>query len=240
MSISIRDSIRWSPGAASEPTSTVVLTSPGHRFVDIRILKDAAAAAAGSLDWAFAGTSSSQTREGGRRHSIWRHVVDSRTREPETVVDEGDIFPQEDGRTLETGRMVNPATGELTDYEEVWTDLEAEAVPNEYRDSAERTQQPRRLCVVLEMGDEGCEGREGRGMVVCVGRQCQGVVRIGGRFAAERWLWEDGGWRRKYQIGDIWIPSPETIHSATLSLGEQVGTGEDRGQLWTVVEASHL
>ncbi|KAI1182861.1 hypothetical protein F5B17DRAFT_443904 [Nemania serpens] len=240
MSISIRDSIRWSSDAPSEPTSTVVLTSPGHRFVDIRILKDAstdvAAAASGSLDWAFAGPSSSEIRDGGQRHSTWRHVVDSRTRAPETVVDDGDIFPQEDGRTLETGRMVNPATGKLADYEEVWTDLEAEGVPEVHQNSAELTQQPRALCVVLEMEDEE---REGRGMVVCVGRHCQGVVRIGDRFAAERWLWEDGGWRRKYRVGDIWIPNPETFSSATLSLGEEVGSGEDTVQRWTVVETSH-
>ena len=37
-SISIRESIRWLPGEASEPTSTLVLTSPGKRFVDLRIL----------------------------------------------------------------------------------------------------------------------------------------------------------------------------------------------------------
>lgn len=35
--ISIRESIRWLPDEASEPTSTIVLTSPSHRFVDLRI-----------------------------------------------------------------------------------------------------------------------------------------------------------------------------------------------------------
>lgn len=35
--ISIREFIRWLPAEASEPTSTMVLTSPGRRFVDIRI-----------------------------------------------------------------------------------------------------------------------------------------------------------------------------------------------------------
>jgi hypothetical protein len=39
-SISIREHIRWFPDAASEPTSTIVLTSPERRFVDIRILQD--------------------------------------------------------------------------------------------------------------------------------------------------------------------------------------------------------
>lgn len=38
-SISIRDSIRWLPSAATEPTRTVVLTSPENRFVDIRVFR---------------------------------------------------------------------------------------------------------------------------------------------------------------------------------------------------------
>lgn len=38
-SISIREHIRWLPERESEPTSTLVLTSPENRFVDIRILK---------------------------------------------------------------------------------------------------------------------------------------------------------------------------------------------------------
>ncbi|KAI6908405.1 hypothetical protein KC334_g4615, partial [Hortaea werneckii] len=38
--ISIRESIRWIPDPFSEPTSTLVLTSAGKRFVDIRVLKD--------------------------------------------------------------------------------------------------------------------------------------------------------------------------------------------------------
>lgn len=37
--ISIREHIRWIPDPESEPTSTIVLTSPGHRFVDLRILR---------------------------------------------------------------------------------------------------------------------------------------------------------------------------------------------------------
>jgi hypothetical protein len=36
-SISVRKWIRWVPEEASEPTSTLVLTSPGRHFVDLRI-----------------------------------------------------------------------------------------------------------------------------------------------------------------------------------------------------------
>ncbi|KAI1426709.1 hypothetical protein F5Y12DRAFT_783750 [Xylaria sp. FL1777] len=228
MSISIRDSIRWLPDEpASEPTSTVVLTSPEHRFVDIRILKGINEPDA-SLDWAFAGTSSSETRD-GVRHCVWRHAVDSRTRTPEAVVDEGDIFPQDDGRTLETGRMVNPATGQMTSYEEVWSDLEAEGIPDEVN------QQQRARCVVLELEDEE---RDERGMVVCLGRYCQGVVRTGSRFAAERWLWEDGEWQQKFRIGDLRIPGPSRIHTDIVSGKEQTGS-EDPLLRWKVVEMSY-
>ena len=39
MSVSIREYIRWLPdGAPTENTDTLVLTSPGRRFVDIRML----------------------------------------------------------------------------------------------------------------------------------------------------------------------------------------------------------
>lgn len=36
--ISVRESIRWLPDEASEPTSTIVLTSPGGLFVDLRFI----------------------------------------------------------------------------------------------------------------------------------------------------------------------------------------------------------
>jgi hypothetical protein len=36
--ISHRKFIRWLPDEASEPTSTLVLTSPAGRFVDLRVL----------------------------------------------------------------------------------------------------------------------------------------------------------------------------------------------------------
>ncbi|KAJ2981333.1 hypothetical protein NUW58_g6717 [Xylaria curta] len=177
MSISIRDSIRWLPDAASEPTSTVVLTSPEHRFVDIRVIKDVEDPRT-SLDWAFAGVSSSE----------------------------------DDGRTLETGRMVNPATGQLTDYEEIWTDIEAEAVPEANQKSENLIKGPGGCCVVVELKDEE---REERGIAICLGRHFQGVVRAGERFTAERWLWDDGEWKCEYRVGELWMPGPK--HMATLA-----------------------
>ncbi|KAI3337001.1 hypothetical protein HD806DRAFT_24278 [Xylariaceae sp. AK1471] len=228
MSISIRESIRWLPDAASEPTSTVVLTSPEHHFVDIRILKHPDEQSPSGLDWAFAGISSTEIRD-GVHHSTWRHAVDSRTHTAEDVVDEGDVFPQDEGHTLETGRMMNPATGKLTNYEEIWSDLDARRIID-----GRSSQQQAARCFVLELRDDA---REQRGMVICLGGYSQGIARIGDKFAAERWLWEDGKWLRKYRVGDLSIPNPEDLYSTALSLGEEVKS-EDPLQRWRVVEMS--
>src|ERR1700712_1231817 len=106
------------------------------------------------LEWAFAGTSSSELRHPQDSkavvHSKWRHWVDCRNPDADGVVDEGDMYPQTDGRTLEKGCMVNPATGKLTDYEEVWKDLDAIAVG---KDSSEEERQ-KACCVVLHLQDD--------------------------------------------------------------------------------------
>ncbi|KAI5926453.1 hypothetical protein F4810DRAFT_539528 [Camillea tinctor] len=221
-SISIRESIRWLPDPASEPTSTVVLTSPGRRFVDIRILSDVAAAGgevpAAGLDWAFAGYSHSEARDGAR-HCVWRHFVDSRSTVADGVADEGVMFPAEGGRALETGRMVNPATGRETDYEEVWVDEDPQGS----------------RCVVLELKNDE---RSERGMVVCLGGYCQGVVRKGEAFALERWQRVEGdGWKRVAYIGVLGLPCGEAMKGTGLVVG---GTVECEGRVWNVVEVCDL
>ncbi|KAI1331070.1 hypothetical protein F5Y16DRAFT_360452 [Xylariaceae sp. FL0255] len=189
--ISIRQWIRWLPDAESEPTSTMVLTSPERRFVDIRILNHDLMQARNpkslsNLDWAFAGISSSTTQPNGTTHCKWQHVVDSRTRyNPESiVVDEGVIHaPRPDGKSLETGSMINPATGIMTDYEELWADEELGGVEEEGGDVYGGKLNLSK-CVVLELDDPE---QEARGLVIYLGKYCQGVMRRGSLFAAERW-----------------------------------------------------
>ncbi|KAJ6553966.1 hypothetical protein DFH09DRAFT_1166349 [Mycena vulgaris] len=116
-SISFRESIRWIPDAASEPTQTIVLTGlASGAFLDVRFDKES-----GELDWAFAGYRSSA----GPNSTKFTHHLDSRTLTPLDVVDVGTNTPLPDGTTLEEGEMVNPATGALTAYEEVWRDEES-------------------------------------------------------------------------------------------------------------------
>ncbi|KAF2111822.1 hypothetical protein BDV96DRAFT_498935, partial [Lophiotrema nucula] len=88
----------------SEPTSTLVLTSPNSTFIDIRILRPTSTQEKESvneggnykrLEWGFAGTSrsyaiatpnsssnsnpnSNEAMESGVTHSIWQHWLDSK------------------------------------------------------------------------------------------------------------------------------------------------------------------
>lgn len=268
-SISTRQHIRWGCDTPSEPTSTLVITSPGRHFVDIRVLKtaynDAPASSQtsdssepstanqlsetsgvlplSSLDWAFGGTSSSYpiTQPDGSKatHAAFLHWVDSRTTEPETIVDEGDMLPDPTDAelTLETGRMVNPETGISTEYQELWRD-----------------QQPRfvmdrgvgRVAVLVMRLHDDAKGM--RGLWVRLGMNAQGVLRVGDKFTAERWqyagiTWPESGkfvpidWQRNFKVGDEGIGSFESIATHNWGLDPNVKeTIEANGGVWEVVE----
>ncbi|KAK1959846.1 hypothetical protein LY78DRAFT_662941 [Colletotrichum sublineola] len=237
-SISFREHIRWIPDEASEPTSTIVLTSPQRRFVDLRILKspptaDGAPTTHGieRLEWGIAGTSSSSMRDGDDgvqvRHSRWEHWIDSRTTEPENAADEGDMYEQPGGLTLEKGRMANPATGVETDYEELWRDIDPVPVPVAAGGGGVE-------CIVLRFEDEPTRSR---GLVVWLGRFCQGISRVGEDVAAQRWEWKhEEGWKRTARIGARELPCEALLKTgAPLSVGAHV-VHEDL--VWDVLESS--
>lgn len=163
------------------------------------------------------------------RHSRWDHWIDSRTTEPETAGDEGDMYPQEGDLTLEKGRMVNPATGQECDYEELWRDVDPEPA------SVKADDAPKPECVVLKYEDETSKAR---GMIVWLGRFCQGISRVGEDVSAERWEWkEEEGWKRTIRIGAEGTMPCEVLlkTGAQLSVGAHVKHGE---MVWDVLESS--
>lgn len=243
--VSVRHHMRWGSDPASEPTSTLVLTSPGHYFVDIRVFKTALNhhqssetgtksvgppnLAREQLDWAIGGTSAftQRTRPDGTPviHAVFTHWVDSRTRDPKSATDEGDMLPQPDGTTLEIGRMVNPATGVETDYEELWRDGASENVPALAK------------WTVLRIQDES---QQKRGMFVQLGQYAQAVLRVGDIFTAERWEWDSSQsrWVGTFKVGDDeafplddLIPTFQEAHHA----GEEI---EAWSGIWSVLDAS--
>lgn len=141
------------------------------------------------------------------------------------------MYPQEGSNlTLEKGRMVNPATGEECDYEELWRDLEP-AVVSSSSDASDPAE-----CVVLKFEDGPGKAR---GMVVWLGRFCQGISRVGEDVTAERWEWKEAeGWKRTVRIGGEGVPLPCEV---LLKTGARLGVGAHvkHGDLvWDVLESS--
>ncbi|KAI0752277.1 hypothetical protein BC629DRAFT_1257875, partial [Irpex lacteus] len=121
--ISHRTSIRFLPTPPAEPTDTVVLNGGGtsNLFTDFRPLHSDPT----KCEWAFAGVK--KYYEDGRCQ--WDHFVDNRAVEGgvEAAPDVGHCEILEDGSEIERGEMVNPESGEVEAYEEVWRD---EQVPS--------------------------------------------------------------------------------------------------------------
>ncbi|KAF2153240.1 hypothetical protein K461DRAFT_320922 [Myriangium duriaei CBS 260.36] len=239
-SISWREYIQWLPDPPSEPTSTLVLTSPSRRFVDIRLAKPTSpdepelpneGGPFSRLTWAFAGTSSTVLRPADPTlltndtplipHCTWTHWIDSHAapNRDTDVLDEGDMYPSpsNDGRTLERGAMVNPATGIRQEYEECWVDEDVGVGE----------------AVVVMLEDEGAKG-----MVVRVGGWCQGILKVvrgeEAEVSVERWKkGDDGSWRRVMKVGRLWLPCAVAWEKG-LRLGQEVSY---QGWEWKVVEA---
>lgn len=137
------------------------------------------------------------------------------------------MFPQSDGlRTLERGRMVNPATGRVTAYEESWLDPTPKATI-----ASGGSGEGQRVCAVLRLHDDE---HDARGLIVRLGEWCQGVLRVGEGFALERWKWEEGGdWKRQVRMGDLWLPCGVLMDPVKVVVGGEVKLGE---YLWRVEE----
>jgi hypothetical protein len=91
-------------------------------------------------------------------------------------------------------------------------------------------------CCVLQHENDA---RQSRGTVIRVGQFCQGVLRVGDEFAAERWEWtEQGGWRKVFASGSskLNMPCDVACHLAVrkLRVGNEVVYGP--GEIWQCVE----
>lgn len=194
------------------------------------------------LDWAIAGTSSSSmipVSDGSGKlvkHSQWAHWIDSRIVDCDNVVDEGDMFddPSDPALTLETGRMLNPATGVDTDYEELWRSEPIETVPSPLGGGEKVT------CIALQMESvgsvDGPERKVRRGLVVRLGQYCQAFAREGDDTTLERLKWDadQQRWARQARIGEQELPTDIATYLAhEARLDDEVKVG---GVVWKVVE----
>lgn len=254
-SVSVRQGISLGFGSAEENTSTLVLTSIGSWFVDVRFALGDEPTNTGAF-WAFAGKSemsfpSSSSGGDFRRaesveipcmaHCVWKHEIDNCNMGP-SYTDEGDIYLLNNGECVEIGMMQNAARGKVELYKEYWTAIEVEKG---------------RPCVVART-EQRAGHQNGVGMVIRVADYCQSIFQkqgIGanengkvGEVHVERWLREKSGTRHesgrwtkdnRSSTGeddgeDIVVPS-KWVCEHDRKIGDSI---ELLGRRWEIVECS--
>lgn len=137
--------------------------------------------------------------------------------------------PSDPALTLETGRMLNPATGFETDYEEMWRSEPIQMLPTPLGRDASVT------CLALRMEAEE-NGSIKRGLVVRLGQYCQAFARHGDDITVERMKWDGGQqrWTRVARIGEQDLPTDIATYLAhEVMIDDEVHVG---GMVWKVVE----
>ena len=163
-----------------------MLTSKDSHFVDVRLFREKyeeekfhGTNSIACVDWAFAGRSQTtkphKGQEGGTAqisHTVWEHWIDSKSNSP--GVDEGDMLVQENEDVLERGKQRHPDTGEETEYEELWHDLEVIPLGKKRNRSS----------LVMKANDPE---RSVRGLAVKIGGWCQAILKVNDDLTIERW-----------------------------------------------------
>jgi len=217
-----RISIRFPPQPASERTSTLVLNSGGttNLFTDFRPLLDGQ-----GCEWVFAGVK--RFLDDGR--CVWDHLVDNRSigTGGEAVPDIGRCQMLANGDELETGEMLNPETGKVEAYEEVWRDAKVPV----------GTQ-----VLVLQLQRRYVYATDVRGIFVRIGGWAQGVVRSNDGVTARRWKFENA-WQEvaTYGASPRYVPSPSGDKLSETKVDIPGSTfGDDSAWQWKVVEETKL
>ncbi|KZS86878.1 hypothetical protein SISNIDRAFT_461408 [Sistotremastrum niveocremeum HHB9708] len=234
-SISHRVSIAWPPSPPSEPTSTLVLTSPLGRFVDLRLTKDKPP----SLSWAFYGVAHYWTDCKSRNHGSWSHEVDSRIialnlePEPEAEDDTGILKSLENGDELEVGSMKDDS-GVVREYEEVW-----------------RAEEPNPRVWKVWKFNHVADDAFNQGMMIRLGRWAQGIVRRGKILTSVRAQLvdmsgseepDDVVWRIEFIGGDKYVAEEMmSVLTETYRSDESVGSqGDVPPGVWALIESSDV
>jgi len=138
------------------------------------------------------------------------HVVDSRVPEdPLSVQDEGLFNKLDDGDYLETGTMMNPTTGQIMAYEEIWRSLPCTT------DNV----------VLLESSGDKDKTFLGR-----VGKWFQGIGTTEGQLNAVRQEYGHGTWRTVFSIGNMGRV-PLIIGEVGWKVGEEIELGDRKWKI---------
>ncbi|QIW95198.1 hypothetical protein AMS68_000716 [Peltaster fructicola] len=265
-SISRRAFIQWMPDKAAEPTSTVVLTSPQNRFVDIRLLRTGpnsqghgnerpssqldGAIQLKHVDWAFAGTSASTWHEVNKTQQMSHDEIEQyrpfactaiAEQSQETIAGkvQHTIWTHTiDSRFLDADRVQDE--GDMIPMPSLGLTLERGNMCNPATGQA--------TDYVEGWIDDAVESTdyavlelsgEARGLFIKLGSWMQGVARAGDNFALQRWHQTDGAWSLQATLGNIDFPS-NAASSSRLRVGDNVTAGNGNEHwTWTVIESGN-
>lgn len=186
MTLSTRVSIQWPPELAEEKSSTMVFTSPKDLFVDVRILTDHYPYKKRAVDlpftdvfqWVIVGTEECipNSNKIAFHHEVDSMAIAELLQSGKSVSeciggpDVGNFFsiPDSEDRK-ETGEMVNPDTGKVQDYIEIWRSLDPDFhTPTKL---ARETSATVHLASVYDVNTERYQGR-----IIRLGNWLQGVL----------------------------------------------------------------
>jgi hypothetical protein len=139
------------------------------------------------------------------------HTVDARfPADPLSVKDEGLFNKLANGDDLETGSMMNPDTGAVMRYEEIWREIPVEE----------------NAVALLES-----VGQKDKTYVGRIGKWFEGIGTRNGKINAIRKELKDGEWRTVFVVGDeAHIP---VFEETGWKVGDQI---ELNGRSWKVLD----
>ena len=191
MSISTRHSIWWprSESRESEPTSTLVVTSPSGLYVDVRPLKGTEQQPA--FDWYFAGFEiphSESTIEFNHDFLDSHYISHYHSGNPgkfKIETDIGQFADSEDhaersaGIRIETGEMENPATGKIEPYVEKWITCDPHREELSFKGESSSGEPAK--CIVADTIQGGTTDNENAndvriGRIIILGGWIQGIL----------------------------------------------------------------
>lgn len=197
MSISRRHSIWWpnSEREESEPTSTLVLTSPSGLYVDVRVLKSEGLDL--TFDWYFAGfeiphdeSSIEFNHDFLDSNYITHYYSNNKSSAFQINADVGhfkdsdDVNERNAGIRVETGEMENPKTHTVEPYVEKWITCDPHCLELKYLPASDDL--PTVKCIVIDTVHGGVTDNENVsdvyiGRIIVYGDWTQGI------------LWHKGG-----------------------------------------------
>ncbi|XXH05285.1 hypothetical protein Hte_011710 [Hypoxylon texense] len=184
--VEIRRGFSTGYDAPSEDASTIVLTAPSGKYVDIRFStlprsQAALAVKAQGKIWGYAtaGMSTATILPGKGNcppydctvHATWEHGIDS---SGSFDTDGADLLLLANGARMEVGSML--IHGKMQMFKEYWV-----------TPTGCSTERP---CIVAELEDGRADGA--KGMAIRIGDYCQGILQHGDEFWYERWELREG------------------------------------------------